>query len=261
MSGFKDPAKRIADMVGMFADTFNPIGNSGLSLQTIAPTIIDPLAALSENRDWTGKPIAKLDRDSLNPTPGYLRAKDTATSWSRAISYGFNLLSGGTDYKKGLFSPTPDQIDYLIGQATGGVGREVSKAEQTATSLASGEDLPMHKIPLFGRFIGDTSGQSAEGGKFYASIQRINEHENEIKGLRKEGRADEVRQYVTDNPEAMLVAGANYAEREIQKLRTMKRDAVEKDDAERVKAIDSQIKARMKMFNDRVRSFSEKKAA
>jgi len=261
MSGFKDPAKRIADIFGLFADTFNPIGNAGLSLQTIAPTVIDPLAALSENRDWTGKPIAKLDRDSLNPTPGYLRAKDTATSWSRAISYGFNLLSGGTDYKKGLFSPTPDQIDYLIGQATGGVGREVSKAEQTGMALATGEELPMHKIPLFGRFIGDTTGQSAEGGKFYASIQRINEHENEIKGLRKEGNADAIREYIKDNPEAMLVVGANHVEREIQKLKAAKREAVKADNTERVKAIESQITSRMKMFNDRVRSLSEKNAA
>ena len=261
MSGFKEPAKRVADLFGLFADTFNPIGNAGLSLQTISPTVIDPLAALSENRDWTGKPIAKLDRDSLNPTPGYLRAKDTATSWSRAISYGFNLLSGGTDHKKGLFSPTPDQIDYLIGQATGGVGREVSKAEQTGMSIATGEDLPMHKIPLFGRFIGDTAGQSAEGGKFYASIQRINEHENEIKGLREKKDAEGIREYIKDNPEAMLVVGANHVEREIQKLKAIKREAVKADDTERVKAIESQITNRMKMFNDRVRSLSEKNAA
>ena len=42
------------------ADTFNPIGNAGMSLQTIAPTVIDPLAALSENKDWTGKPIKRM---------------------------------------------------------------------------------------------------------------------------------------------------------------------------------------------------------
>jgi hypothetical protein len=36
---------------------------------------------------------------------------------------------------------------------------------------------------------------------------------------------------------------------------------VKSDDTERVKAIDSQITNRMKMFNDRVRSLSEKNAA
>ena len=50
LSGFKDPAKRISSMLNVMADTFNPIGNAGMSLQTIAATVIDPLAALSKTR-------------------------------------------------------------------------------------------------------------------------------------------------------------------------------------------------------------------
>ncbi|MBL8440234.1 MAG: hypothetical protein JNK96_03355, partial [Betaproteobacteria bacterium] len=68
MSGFREPARRISDLVAIFADTFNPIGNAGLSLQTIAPTVVDPFAALAENKDWTGKPIAKMDMNANSPT-------------------------------------------------------------------------------------------------------------------------------------------------------------------------------------------------
>ena len=32
---------------------------------------------------------------------------------------------------RGMFSPTPDQLDYLIGQIAGGVGREALKIDQT----------------------------------------------------------------------------------------------------------------------------------
>ena len=56
MSGFKKPGKRVVDMLDLFADTFNPIGNAGMSMQTLAPTALDPLIALTENRDFTGKP-------------------------------------------------------------------------------------------------------------------------------------------------------------------------------------------------------------
>ena len=257
MAGFKNPANRIADLFGLFADTFNPIGNAGLSLQTIAPTVVDPLAALSENRDWTGKPIAKADRDSMNPTPGYLRTKDTATTWSKGISYSLNLLTGGTDYKKGLFSPTPDQIDYLIGQATGGVGREAAKIEQTISSMSSGEDLPIYKIPLVGRFVGDTQGKSAETGKFYSAIQRINEHENEIKGMAKNHRGAEISEYIAENPEAKFVAAANHAEREIQRLNRVKHEAVKKGNTERVKQMESAITQRMNQFNGVVERLSK----
>jgi diguanylate cyclase (GGDEF)-like protein len=257
MSGFKNPTKRIADFVGLFADTFNPIGNAGISLQTISPTVVDPLAALSENRDWTGKPIAKQDFNPLSPTPGYTRAKDTATSWSKGIAYALNILSGGTDYKQGLISPTPDQLDYLIGQATGGVGREISKLEQTGTSMMTGEELPMNKIPLFGRFVGDTKGQSAEGGKFYESVKRLNSHEAELKGLRQEGNPKAALEYLRDNPEARLVPVANRVEREVQKLRKAKREAVEKDQTERVKMLEKMITARMKALNDRIEKLQE----
>jgi hypothetical protein len=260
LSGFKDPAKRIGSMVGLFFDTFNPMGSAGWSLQTIAPTIVDPLAALAENKDFTGKNIAKVDRDPLNPTPGHTRAKDTATSWSKMISYGMNMLSGGSEFKQGLVSPTPDQIDYLLGQVTGGVGREASKIEQTLKAPMTGEELPIYKVPLLGRFIGDTEGQAAEGGKFYSAIKRINEHEAELKGLRGQKRFDEAREYLRDNPEAMLVMPANNVERDLQKLRKAKRDAVAADQPERVKLIEQQITSRMKQFNARVIALEEKSA-
>lgn len=255
MSGFREPARRISDLVAIFADTFNPIGNAGLSLQTIAPTVVDPFAALAENKDWTGKPIAKMDMNANSPTPGHNRAKDTSTVWSKSIAEAINYLSGGTKYKPGVVSPTPDQIDYLIGQVTGGVGREAAKAEQTVTStIFTGEELPLHKVPLVGRFVGDTKGQSAEGSKFYAALQRINEHENEIKGMRKDGRGAEIAGYIQDNPEARLMLYSNHVEREVQKLRAAKRDALERGDEGRVRMIESALTAKMRAFNERVRS-------
>lgn len=253
MGGFRNPAKRIAEFVGLFADTFNPVGNAGFSLQTFAPSVADPFVALAENRDWTGKPITR-EANPMAPTPGHARAKDTATTWSKATAYGINWLSGGTKYKPGLFSPTPDQLDYLIGQATGGVGREVAKIEQTVGSAFTGEELPLHKIPLVGRFLGDTSGQSAEGGRFYEAIKRINEHEAELKGLRTEGKGADVTDYLRRNPEAWLVNAANTVERQVQKLRRAKRDAIAAGNTERVRLIERQITTRMAGFNARLKS-------
>ncbi|OQA30124.1 MAG: hypothetical protein BWY57_03030 [Betaproteobacteria bacterium ADurb.Bin341] len=252
MSGFKNGGKRIADMFGLVADTFNPIGNAGLSLQTIAPTVIDPLAALAENKDWTGKKIAKEDMSSLHPTPGYLRAKDTASEISKAMSYFFNAASGGTEFKQGMFSPTPDQLDYLIGQIAGGVGREALKIDQTISSAVTGEELPMHKVPLLGRFVGDTKGQSAESGKFYAALTRINEHQAEMKGLRASGRGAEAAEYARENPEAVLAPMATATERALSEDRKLKRKAIAAGNTELVKQIEARSSARMKAFNERL---------
>ena len=252
MSGFKNGGKRIADLFGLVADTFNPIGNAGLSLQTIAPTVIDPLAALAENKDYTGKRIAKEDMSSLHPTPGYLRAKDTASELSKFMAQLFNAASGGTEFKQGMFSPTPDQLDYLIGQIAGGVGREALKIDQTLSSAVTGEELPMHKVPLLGRFVGDTKGQSAESGKFYAALTRINEHQAELKGLRASGRGAEAAEYARENPEAVLAPMATATERALSEDRKLKRKAVEAGNSELVKQIEARSSARMKAFNNRL---------
>jgi hypothetical protein len=258
MSGFKNTSKRLAQLVGVFADAFNPIGSAGLSMQTLAPTVLDPLAALAENKDWTGKPIAKKDFNSLVPTAGHTRAKDTATPWARLISYGVNWLTGGTDYKPGLASPTPDQIDYLIGQITGGVGREVGKLAQVATSTVSGEELPMHKIPLVGRFVGTTEGQAAEASKFYNNLRELGEHKAEIDGLKKDKKGKEIGIYLRENKEARLVPMAEKIQRDVSKLNSQKRDAIKAGASrERIKIMDMQITARMRILNKQVKALEE----
>lgn len=99
---------------------------------------IDPFVALSENKDWTGKPIAKEDFNELSPTPRFSRNKDTASDPVKWIAEAVNTLSDGNKYVPGIASPTADQIDYLFGQVTGGVGRESGKAQQTVSALFSG---------------------------------------------------------------------------------------------------------------------------
>ena len=251
MSGFKETPKRVAQITGAFLEMFNPIGNAGWSVQTIAPTFADPLVALAENRDWTGKPIAKEDRSGTDPTPGYTRAKDTASAISKGLSYLLNAATGGTDYKPGLISPTPDQIDYLIGQITGGVGREALKVSQAVQSTFTGEELPSNKVPILGRFYGDTKEQSGVSSKFYANITKLNEHENEIKGRQKDRVP--IGDYFKENPEARLFAAGNAAEREVSALRRQKRDMIDRGASpESIKLIEQRITRRMQILNSQV---------
>jgi hypothetical protein len=257
LSGGRDTPKRVAHFFELFLDAFNPIGNAGFSFQTFAPTIADPAVALFENRDWTGKPIAKEDLSSLDPTPGYTRAKETASWFSKQLSEFLNLATGGTDYKPGVFSPTPDQLDYLVGVAFGGVGREALKLEQTVTSGFTGEELPPYKIPLVGRFYGDTSSQAAQRSKFYDNMIELNKHENEIKGRRKDRK--NVGEYTRENPEAMLFGVANNVERQVRSLRKQRERLLEKDaPREDVQKIEKKITEVMIKFNDRYEKAQER---
>jgi len=249
LSGGKDTSKRFVHIFDMLADVTNPIGNAGLSMQTIAPTILDPVAALAENKDWTNRPIAKMDFNAQKPTAGHTRAKDTASVISKALSYYINAATGGTDYTPGALSPTPDQIDYLIGQLTGGVGREYMKLEQTATSMTTGEDLPVYKIPLVGRFYLDAEGQSSQSSRFYDNLKAVFETETELKGMRKDGI--DTSEYRASHPEAALVFRANLEQREISQLHKMRSDRIKVDAApEEIKMLNERITARMLRFNE-----------
>lgn len=256
MSGWRDPTKRIAQIAGAFMEMFNPLGNAGWSAQTIAPTAADPLVALSENRDWTGKPIAREDFSSLNPTPGYTRAKETASAIGEMVAYGLNAASGGTDFKPGLLSPTPDQIDYLVGQVFGGVGREANKAVDTVKNLRTGEEIPPYKIPLVGRFYGNTQSGAAESSRFYENLRELNMHENEIRGRRETG--GDVTGYLRDHPEARLASQANRVESDIRRLRRRRQRMLEAGvHRENIKMVETEITRRQKRFNDRVRQLRE----
>lgn len=252
LTGGKNPTKKVGNLIGVFADGLSPVGSSGL-LQTIAPTVLDPLAALSENRDAFGRPIYKKDQ-ATNPTPGYMRSREGSSEISKQVSYFLNLASGGGKYSKGLVSPTADEIDYVVGQVTGGVGRELLKTGQTIKAASTGEDLPAYRIPLAGRFYGETESNAAESQRFYTNVTKMADYENEIKGRIK--NKEPVGPYLKENPEARLWQAANSTENQINALNKQKKDFIERGlPKERIKRIENQKAVIMKRFNDQVAKF------
>jgi hypothetical protein len=247
--------KKLSSLIFSTVGAFNPVGGGTLS-QVLAPTVVDPIFALAENKDNFGRPIAKEDVSGLRPTPGYLRTKETATPWAKGLSKFLNYASGGTEFKKGVFSPTPDQIDYLAGVATGGLGREISKGAQTVGATISGEELPTYKIPLVSRFYGNTNEAASVASKFYENIKELNEHAAEIKG-RRETRQN-VGEYIKDNPEARLTPMATGIYNIISNLNKQKKMALERGlPRERIKQIETQMQMQMKRLNDRVREIRQ----
>lgn len=255
LTGGKDVGEKTANLTGVLMDAFNPIGNSGLSMQTLSPTMLDPIAAIIENKDTFGRPIAREDR-ATNPTPGYTRTRETASYLGKELSYFLNIASGGTKYQKGMISPTPDQIDFLAGQATGGVGREISKTEQAITAAITGEELPSYKVPLVGKFYGDVTSQASQANRFYDNITKMANYENELKGRQKDrvSTAD----FMREHPEARLYQRANQLENEISKLNREKKALVEQGaDKSRIKSIEERKTRIMTQFNNQVENLQK----
>lgn len=255
ISGFRDPGKRAAHLAGLMIESFNPLGTSGVSTQTVLPTLADPLAAVEANRDFTGRPIYQEDFSRMDPTPGHTRARSGATDASIWLSELMNTISGGTDYKPGSISPPPDAIDYLVGQATGGTGRELMKLQATAASLMNGsfDELPWHKTVLAGQYFGDTGSVASVQAKFYDNVKVLNGHKREIEGRSSDGRGDTVSVYIAAYPEAAFAGQAGELARGIGQMRKEREQMVAAGAArEVIQGIDQRAEALMREFNAKV---------
>jgi N12 class adenine-specific DNA methylase len=221
LRGGERPVDTFTDLFRITLDAFNPLG-SGTLAQTLSPTAADPIVALNSNRDWTGRPIAREDRNSLDPTPGFTRGRDNASVFGETIAEGLNWLTGGTDFTPGAASPTPDQVDYLAGQIGGGVAREIIKGIDSAGAVVGGEAPPLYRVPLVGRFIGSTRGESSERNRFYENELKVNVAENEARG--RAGRGENIEAYLKKHPEALLKPTMDRVKRDIDKLNRERRE-------------------------------------
>ena len=253
MSDEKNIGKAATSTFTMILDGFNPLG-SGTAMQTALPTLLDPIAAIAENKDFSGRPIARDDMNSLMPTPGYSRAKENASSISVGIAYAINILTGGTEFQKGFISPTPDTLDYLAGQVTGGVGREAMKIGKAVSALATGEELSTSNVPVVGRMIGNANQRSAETARFYENIKRLNEHKAEIEGRAKSDQ--EIDAYMEKHPESALYEEAGKFYKQISDLHKAKKELkLMGADKEDIKALDDAALEYMVVVNEIVRDF------
>lgn len=258
----KSLGRRLGSLLMVFADAFNPLGGAQDLGQLAAPTVIDPIVALMENRDWTGRPIYRENPNGLDPKPGHAMARDSASTPARALAKAINMITGGTEYRPGAWSPTPDQIDYVVGQLTGGLGREVLKANQTIASQFTGDELPPHKVPLIGRLYGNTRGTSGHSGRFYDNVKALNELENEIKGRERAGRDTE--EVFRSEPLAELVGVGNTAEARVRALRAERRAVAELAEPgyrDELREIDASIGEAMRELNQQVAEARRRLAA
>jgi predicted RNA methylase len=247
------PQSRILHLFGQMLGTFSPLGGNDVT-SAVTPTVLDPAVNLLRNEDYSGKSIYQQDFNSLDPTPGFSRAKDTATAPSKWFTEAVNYAAGGSGFTPGLLSPTPDAIDYIFGEFFGGTGREISKAFNAVGSVAKGEELPLHKIPVLGKLAGTTEGASIEKGIFYDRLKILNEHHNEIEGLKGRRDLSAASQFIADNPESRLYKKSHHIQSLIKKAK--ERTARLSEEGKPTASIDAAIGRRIKEFNEEYASLA-----
>jgi len=249
----KNRAGHLADMAMIALNAYNPLGGADNIMQMLAPTPFDPVVALMENKDWTGRQIYKEQRSGLDPKPGHAMGKDSVTPPARWVARLINDASGGNEWQPGKWSPNPDALEYLFGQFTGGVGRELTKAGNMVTAAVTGEELAPHQITLAGRFYGNTRGVNGQSTSYYENLKRVNTSMAEAKG--RVARGEEAEAVLLDVPLARVDGAANLLDKRVSDLVKMRRQIQAGGDPnkrELVKEVNAEIERNMYLLNKAV---------
>jgi hypothetical protein len=143
-------AARIATSV---MNTFNPMASATL-LQTIMPTVGDPIAMVAENKTWFGGDLMPKESPYGIPKPQSERFWKSVSPASKAISRKLNSLTGGDTVKPGFVDVSPEVLDLMVDTYTGSAGRFVKDTLQLPVRMMAGEVEP-RRIPFVRKVYGE----------------------------------------------------------------------------------------------------------
>ena len=202
-----EPMQGAFELLNTALNTFNPIGTGPTPLQTVLPTVFQPLIQISENTAWHGGPIYPaanvFDPAPLPESQQYFRS---APSHTIALAELLNRLGGGSDVRPAMIPAmdiSPETIQVWEDFLTGGAGRFVTNLVELGVMAKEGE-FDTRRIPFVRRVVGKTD-EYAVSNRFYNLRTEINYAEAE------RDRANEGRR-AARTPEERAAAAADLAQ-------------------------------------------------
>lgn len=244
-------------------DAFSPLGTASSLGQLVAPSVIDPVMQLTENKSFTGAPVFKsADRGfgPEDPAPAYTRYFESTPDLWKAASRLMNDVSGGDDVKPGKLNIEPDILKHVFYTLTGGPGRTLDQAVDSAQSEARGQETSVNRFPLASRFYGANDDKQRER-VFYDDRKRVADTKTEFDYYVKNGRREDARKVAEELGDGDFqqglrkmreFKGANTSIKKInaQIKKEMERQASGEDRAEQLKALRQR---RVRVMSDAVR--------
>ena len=169
----------------------NPTGNGGNLIIDLAPTLTQPLMQIAFNTDFTGKPIWR-DNQGNKYQPVASKAYVSTPKAMVRISEFINMVTGGDEdtrgwlerSKAGSYLNNPAIWNHLLQGYFGGMYNTISKAIDTAGSLAQGELPEIYRVPVVNRFLNRPSERetsSTLGEDYWELIEGNDEFQNVLK--------------------------------------------------------------------------------
>jgi hypothetical protein len=235
-------------LASIFANAFNPLA-AGSLLQTIAPTILDPVAMVAENKNWFGGDLMPPQNVFAKvKTPDSQRFWKSTSAPSKWVASSINALFGGDKVKSsGIPDVSPETLNLIVDTAGGSMLKFFTDILIGIPSrLISGEELKIQHIPLIRNFAGQKS-EWADSRLYNANVTEILTASDQLKACKGTDRYESLdKQFSPIRP---LISRAYAAEYKLKKLRKGKTKAEVEGDKDLVKKKNEEINEVYLRFN------------
>ena len=212
--------------------SFNPIGfefegRSGWEAMVsfVTPSAFDPIVDLSQNRDFTGRPIMPEENPYGPPEPTHQRYFAGVAPYWVGISDFLNRASGGDDVQEGAVSVSPGAMEHLFGTVVGAAGAFLDRTAGIPSKLADPEfDFDVSDVPFARKAVGAPP-RWYNKSAYYERIGTIEGVIRDTKDYLDREQFDSAREYAEANAVVLsLEPVMKDAQKEMRAIRKAKRE-------------------------------------
>jgi hypothetical protein len=186
--GDTDASTAAADVLeAAFAET-NPWGGESSALNTIMPSLGDPLVDVARNRTFTGGPIRPTQYDTTQPLSQL--AWDDTNPYARMMAQSLNSLTGGDRFKPGAIDVSPDDMMHVIRSYSAGVGNLLQRSIELGKRAQDGLPIEPRDVPFY-RIFRQGSNPGKTRRAFNQIRQELKRTENRLRAAKREGDTGE----------------------------------------------------------------------
>jgi hypothetical protein len=179
LAGGKTKGDVAGSMLNVIADNFNPMGSAPSIAQFMAPTLLDPIVQIQENKNFAGTPIRPGESPFGPERAAWSRSSRKASDTSIQIAEVLNWMTGGDEVRPGALNLAGDDVEHIGKFLGGGVGRTIGDFVKLGMNAANGE-ISAEAVPFINLLYGAKT-EHGDRANFYEARKEVEYQKADVK--------------------------------------------------------------------------------
>jgi len=252
MVGGKSKVDAAEDLLAVAWESFYPLGSEATLLQTVTPTLLDPIAQVGENKTFTGAPVMPTAYGDPPPPDSSRYWGSVGAQWKHLATW-MNEITGGDAVTPGKVDVSPETLEHAFEFLTGGPGRQANRIKRLFDANQEGRETKLFDWPLVRRLVGEHDDRF-DRERYYQQRSRVRRAVDRLDDARERRDGQRVKELrVSDRPLLTLAPVLKKTEARLRQLRSRKKAL---DDPAAGRKIDTEIDRLQMAFAKRYRKLT-----